>query len=116
PGTGKTAVGLHRASWLLFTYAQRLRREGVLVVGPNRTFIEYVSHVLPSLGEASVVQRAIGDLREGTEPEGCDDPDTERRKGDVAMAELLRETVRSHRAEPGDDFEAMLGMNYIRVP
>ena len=116
PGTGKTAVGLHRASWLLFTHAVRLRREGVLVVGPNRTFIEYVSHVLPSLGETSVVQRAIGDLREGTEPEGRDDPESERRKGDETMAELLRETVRGHRDEPGDDFEAMLGMNYIRVP
>jgi len=67
PGTGKTAVGLHRASWLLFTHAQRLRREGILVVGPNRTFIEYVSHVLPSLGETSVVQRAVGDLREGND-------------------------------------------------
>ncbi len=116
PGTGKTAVGLHRASWLLFTHARRLRREGVLVVGPNRTFIEYVSHVLPSLGETSVVQRAIGDLREGTEPEGRDDPVVERRKGDAGMAELLRETVRAHRAEPTEDFEAMVGMSYIRVP
>src|SRR5579859_3981989 len=116
PGTGKTAVGLHRASWLLFTHALRLRREGVLVVGPNRTFIEYVSHVLPSLGEASVVQRAIGDLREGTEPEGRDPPEVERRKGDADMAERLREAVWSHRHEPGEDFEAMLGMNYIRVP
>src|SRR5437588_430148 len=116
PGTGKTAVGLHRASWLLFTHARRLRREGVLVVGPNRTFIEYVSHVLPSLGEASVVQRAIGDLREGTEPDGRDAPEVERRKGDAEMAERLRETVWSHRREPGENFEAMLGMNYIRVP
>jgi DNA helicase IV len=116
PGTGKTAVGLHRASWLLFTHARRLRREGVLVVGPNRTFIEYVSHVLPSLGETSVVQRAIGDLREGTEPEGRDDPETERRKGDAAMAEQLREAVHSHRREPAEDFGAMLGMNYVRVP
>jgi DNA helicase IV len=116
PGTGKTAVGLHRASWLLFTHARRLRREGVLVVGPNRTFIEYVSHVLPSLGETSVVQRAVGDLREGTEPEGRDDTEVERRKGDASMAQLLRDTVRARRAEPTDDFEAMLGMNYIRVP
>src|SRR5207253_7722315 len=64
PGTGKTAVGLHRASWLLYTHRERLAREGVLVVGPNRTFIEYVAHVLPSLGETSVVQRAVGDLRD----------------------------------------------------
>src|SRR5215208_8525766 len=54
PGTGKTAVGLHRASWLLYTYRELLARTGVLVVGPNRTFMEYVSHVLPALGESAV--------------------------------------------------------------
>jgi DNA helicase IV len=116
PGTGKTAVGLHRASWLLFTHAQRLRREGVLVVGPNRTFIEYVSHVLPSLGETSVVQRAIGDLREGAVPEGRDKPAVEREKGDAAMADRLREAVEAHRRVPARELEAMLGMNYVRVP
>src|SRR5665213_2580340 len=51
PGTGKTAVGLHRASYLLYTHRDTLARRGVLVVGPNRTFMEYVSHVLPALGE-----------------------------------------------------------------
>jgi DNA helicase IV len=116
PGTGKTAVGLHRASWLLFTHAHRLRREGVLVVGPNRTFIEYVSHVLPSLGESSVAQQAIGDLRAGTVAVGRDEPEVELRKGDAAMAELLRTTVEAHRREPRNDFEAMLGVNYVRVP
>ena len=116
PGTGKTAVGLHRASWLLFTHARRLRREGVLIVGPNRTFIEYVSHVLPSLGETSVVQRAVGDLREGSAPEARDEPATERRKGDAAMAETLRAVVAAHRREPEQQLEAMLGMNYVRVP
>jgi len=116
PGTGKTAVGLHRASWLLFTHARRLRREGVLVVGPNRTFIEYVSHVLPSLGETSVVQRAIGDLREGSTPETRDDAASERRKGDADMAETLRAAVERHRREPEQQLEAMLGMNYVRVP
>ena len=116
PGTGKTAVGLHRASWLLFTHARRLRREGVLVVGPNRTFIEYVSHVLPSLGETSVVQRAIGDLREGSAPEVRDEPAVERRKGDAGMAKTLRETVEAHRREPQHQLEAMLGMNYVARP
>jgi DNA helicase IV len=116
PGTGKTAVGLHRASWLLFTHAHRLRREGVLVVGPNRTFIEYVSHVLPSLGEASVVQRAVGDLREGSAPEARDEPAVERWKGDEAIADRLRAAVEAHRREPEVELEAMLGMNYVRVP
>jgi DNA helicase IV len=116
PGTGKTAVGLQRASWLLFTHAQRLRREGVLVVGPNRTFIEYVSHVLPSLGETSVVQRAVGDLREHTVVEGRDEPEAEREKGDAAMAGRLRAAVDAHRREPEAELEAMLGLNYVRVP
>src|SRR5919201_1193534 len=62
PGTGKTAVGLHRASWLLYSYRERLARAGVLVVGPNRTFMEYVSHVLPALGENSVEQREVAEL------------------------------------------------------
>src|SRR5439155_2057789 len=116
PGTGKTAVGLHRASWLLFTHAHRLRREGVLVVGPNRTFIEYVSHVLPSLGETSVVQRAIGDLHEGTGPAGRDEPALRLRNGDAATAVELAAAVAAHRHEPGADFEAMIGLDYVRVP
>ena len=60
PGTGKTAVGLHRASWLLYTHREQLRR--VLVVGPNPTFMDYVSHVLPTLGEEAVEQRAVTEL------------------------------------------------------
>ena len=64
PGTGKTAVGLHRASWLLYTHREQLRR--VLVVGPNPTFMDYVSHVLPALGEEAVEQRArLGAARRG---------------------------------------------------
>src|ERR1700751_2926485 len=65
PGTGKTAVGLHRASWLLYTHRERLRR--VLVVGPNSTFMDYVSHVLPTLGEGDVEQRAVNGLLGGEE-------------------------------------------------
>src|ERR1700752_3204028 len=66
PGTGKTAVGLHRASWLLYTHRERLRR--VLVVGPNPTFMDYVSHVLPTLGEEAVEQRAGTGLVARTSP------------------------------------------------
>src|SRR5262245_1597783 len=62
PGTGKTAVGLHRASWLLYTYRRELERSGVLVVGPNPVFMDYISHVLPMLGEERVEQRAIDEL------------------------------------------------------
>ena len=54
PGTGKTAVGLHRAAYLLYTHRERLRRDGVLVVGPNRAFLGYIAAVLPALGEVDV--------------------------------------------------------------
>ena len=68
PGTGKTAVGLHRASWLIYTEREKNARSRVLVVGPNRTFMEYVSHVLPALGEGSVEQLAVAELVAGVEP------------------------------------------------
>ena len=93
PGTGKTAVGLHRASWLLYTYRATLARDGVLVIGPNRTFMEYVAHVLPSLGESAVEQRAAGDLVEGSEPSRSDPPDVARLKGDARLAGVIRRAV-----------------------
>ena len=90
PGTGKTAVGLHRASWLLYTLRETMARRGVLVVGPNRTFMEYVSHVLPALGEDAVEQRAVGQLVDGVEAELRDAPDVARLKADVRMADVIR--------------------------
>ena len=71
PGTGKTAVGLHRASWLIYTERERNARSRVLVVGPNRTFMEYVSHVLPALGEDSVEQLAVSDLVAGVDADAA---------------------------------------------
>src|SRR6185312_15686321 len=62
PGTGKTAVGLHRAAFLLYTFAERLRRTGVLVVGPNKAFLHYIAQVLPSLGEIGIEQATVDDL------------------------------------------------------
>src|SRR5439155_17303722 len=90
PGTGKTAVGLHRASWLLYTYRAELERSGVLVVGPNPVFMEYVSHVLPMLGEERVEQRAVPEiLGSGVEATVAEDRDGAARKGDPAMAEEI---------------------------
>jgi DNA helicase IV len=91
PGTGKTAVGLHRASFLLYTQREELRR--VLVVGPNPTFMDYVSHVLPALGEESVDQRAVGELVDGIEVTVADRHDVERLKADVRLAEVVRRAV-----------------------
>jgi len=88
PGTGKTAVGLHRASFLLYAHRERLRR--VLVVGPNPAFMEYVSHVLPTLGEDSVDQRAVAELVAGIEVTRVDPPDVQRLKADTRLGEAVR--------------------------
>jgi DNA helicase IV len=93
PGTGKTAVGLHRASWLLYAYREPLARTGVLVVGPNPTFMEYVSHVLPALGETSVDQRAVSELVDGVVPELHDPPEVACLKADPRMAVVLRQAA-----------------------
>ena len=62
PGTGKTAVGLHRVAYLLYTHRERLARTGTLVVGPNRSFLRYIEQVLPTLGELEVRQATVEDL------------------------------------------------------
>ena len=100
PGTGKTAVGLHRASWLLYTYRRELERSGVLVVGPNPVFMDYISHVLPMLGEERVEQRAVDELVEGAVPARTEDPGLSRLKGDVLLAGVIAAAVRSLPAPP----------------
>src|SRR5436309_2035147 len=91
PGTGKTAVGLHRASWLLYTHREQLRR--VLVVGPNPTFMDYVSHVLPALGEDAVEQRAVSELLDGIEVMREDAGDVARLKADPRLGEVVQRAV-----------------------
>ena len=102
PGTGKTAVGLHRASWLLYTYRRELERSGVLVVGPNPVFMDYISHVLPMLGEERVEQRAIDELAGDVKVSRRDPPDVARRKGDVAMASVIADAVRALPSPPDE--------------
>ncbi len=89
PGTGKTAVGLHRASWLLYTQRETLQHRGVLVIGPNRTFMEYVSHVLPALGEDAVEQRAVGELVDGVVSQRRDPPEVGRLKADLRLVDVI---------------------------
>ena len=91
PGTGKTAVGLHRASWLLFTHREQLRR--VLVVGPNPTFMDYVSSVLPALGEEAVEQRAVTELLDGIRVEREDAADVAVLKADPRLSEVVQRAV-----------------------
>ena len=88
PGTGKTAVGLHRAAFLLYEHRGKLDREGVLVIGPNPLFLRYIAQVLPSLGETAVRQTTLGRLLAGTSyrVRSRDDEATERLKGDPRMA------------------------------
>ncbi len=101
PGTGKTAVGLHRASWLLYTYRRELERSGVLVVGPNPVFMDYISHVLPMLGEERVEQRAVGELA-GVEPARREEPALARLKGDARLADVIAAAVRALPSPPAE--------------
>jgi DNA helicase IV len=113
PGTGKTAVGLHRASYLLYSQRERLRR--VLVVGPNPTFMEYVSHVLPTLGEESVEQRAVGELADDIVASVVDAPAAKRLKGDVRIADVIRRAAAERSAPRPEELVARMEGEYIRV-
>ena len=100
PGTGKTAVALHRAAYLLFEHRSRLARDGVLVVGPNRAFLDYIANVLPSLGERAVRQCTALDLcLPKVEIGGVDDPSTARWKGSAdRLDDLVEAGARRDRA------------------
>ena len=104
PGTGKTAIGLHRAAFLLFGN-DALARAGVLVLGPNRTFLRYIAQVLPSLGEEAVVQTVLSDLVPDAPIRAEDTPQTARLKGDRRMADLLRTALVQRRRPLVDDVE-----------
>jgi DNA helicase IV len=94
PGTGKTAVGLHRAAYLLFEHRRRLVTEGVLVVGPNQVFLDYIGNVLPSLGERSVQQRTVLDLCvPRVELGGADSVEVAKLKGDPRLLDVLQRAV-----------------------
>ncbi|HKN63143.1 MAG TPA: ATP-binding domain-containing protein [Gaiellaceae bacterium] len=113
PGTGKTAVGLHRASWLLYTHRERLRR--VLVVGPNPTFMDYVSHVLPTLGEEAVEQRAVTELLDGIEAGRDEEPDVARLKGDPRLREVVARAVEIAVVPAPEELYARIDGIYVRV-
>jgi len=115
PGTGKTAVGLHRASWLLYTYRDRLARSGVLVVGPNPTFMEYVSHVLPALGEDAVEQRAVGELVDGVVPSAIDAPEAARLKGDLRLADVVARAAELRSQARPEELYARLEGEFVKV-
>ncbi|MYS28871.1 AAA family ATPase, partial [Streptomyces sp. SID7804] len=103
PGTGKTAVGLHRAAYLLYTHPGRIRRGGLLVLGPNRTFLSYISEVLPALGETGVRQSTLAEEIARQPVTGTDSGPAAVLKHDERMAEVLRRAlyarVRTGRAD-----------------
>jgi DNA helicase IV len=105
PGTGKTAVALHRAAYLLYTYRRQLEKRGVLVIGPNPTFLRYIGQVLPSLGETSVLLATIGDLMPGVMATGSEPADVARTKGRAAMAKVVSAAVRERQRVPHDGLE-----------
>jgi len=116
PGTGKTAVGLHRAAWLLYAFRRRLARTGVLVIGPNRAFLEHIGAVLPALGEVQVKHATIEELLASVPVRGVDETRTAVLKGDSRLAEVLRNAVWSHLRTPDDALVLPRGSRKWRVP
>jgi DNA helicase IV len=109
PGTGKTAVALHRAAYLLFTHRATLERQGVLVVGPNPLFLNYIENVLPSLGESGVTLSTISSLVTNVEIRGRDAEPVDELKGDPRMARLLARALRTRQRPLKDDVEIPIG-------
>ncbi|WDN55535.1 AAA family ATPase [Streptomyces clavuligerus] len=116
PGTGKTAVGLHRVAYLLYAHRERLARTGTLVIGPNRSFLHYIEQVLPALGELEVKQATVDDLVAHVEVRGTDDATTAVVKGDARMALVLRRAIRSHVTAPAEPVVVVRGSRRWRVP
>src|SRR5689334_10940500 len=103
PGTGKTAVGLHRVAYLLYAYREQVRRRGVVMVGPNQAFLSYIRNVLPALGEIDVTQTTVGELVGAdttAKVRGADDEAAAVVKGDARMAEVLRRALWASVAKP----------------
>ena len=116
PGTGKTAVGLHRVAYLLYAYAQRLGRGGVLVVGPNKAFLAYIANVLPALGELDVAQQSIADLTARVPVRGTDTDRAAQVKGDARMARVLANALWAQLREPAEAIVLSRGSRRWRVP
>ncbi len=115
PGTGKTAVALHRAAYLLYTHRFPLERQGVLVVGPNPLFLRYIEQVLPSLGETGVSLATVAGLVTEVRVRGVDDPAVAKLKGDVRMVKVLAKAVRTRQRSLREDTEIPFGAGVLRL-
>jgi DNA helicase IV len=114
PGTGKTAVGLHRAAYLLYAYREQLKRSGVLVVGPNRSFLGYIGDLLPALGEIDVEQVTVADLAP-VRPRATESAELDRLKGDARMAQVVHRAVHAGVTMPTDDAVINVGSRRWRI-
>ncbi|MFC3298850.1 AAA family ATPase [Arthrobacter agilis] len=103
PGTGKTAVALHRAAYLLYTHRERLKSAGVLLVGPTDAFMKYIERVLPSLGETGVVMAGIGTLMPGVATVQESSEEVAAIKGRLAMVEVIRNAVANRERVPAEN-------------
>ncbi len=115
PGTGKTAVALHRAAYLLFTHRATLERQGVLVVGPNPLFLNYIENVLPSLGESGVTLSTISGLVTNVEVRAYDVEEVDRLKGDIRMVQLLARALRTRQRPIREDVSIPVGRAIVVV-
>ncbi|MFB6393392.1 HelD family protein [Polymorphospora lycopeni] len=115
PGTGKTAVGLHRAAYLLYLHRERLRRSGVLIVGPNQAFLGYIAAVLPALGELEVKQSTIDDLIARVPVRGTDPVETEVVKHDPRMATVLHRALWARLSRPAGPIQISDGAYRWRI-
>jgi hypothetical protein len=115
PGTGKTVVGLHRVSWLLFNLRDRLEPNDVLIVGPNPAFVRYISAVLPSLGDEAVVQLPLSALGPRVRVGSVDPPAVRRLKGDRRMLRLLERGLRNRQRVTTDDVELRVGGRQVSL-
>ncbi|MDE3065735.1 MAG: AAA family ATPase [Acidobacteriota bacterium] len=109
PGTGKTAVALHRAAYLLYTHRATLERQGVLVVGPNPLFLDYIENVLPSLGESGVTLSTISGLVTNVDVRGRDADPVDRLKGDLRMVTFIARALATRQRPLREDVEIPVG-------
>ncbi|MFZ2965102.1 MAG: UvrD-helicase domain-containing protein [Rhodoglobus sp.] len=116
PGTGKTAVALHRAAYLLYSHRERLSKSGVLIVGPSRSFLQYIEAVLPSLGETGVVLASVGQLFPGVDVSAEDAGEVAALKGSLEMAPLLARAVKSRQVVPTEPTVVEVDGELLTVP
>ncbi|QGK70819.1 AAA family ATPase [Allosaccharopolyspora coralli] len=114
PGTGKTAVALHRAAYLLYTFREQLSRRGVLVVGPNTTFLRYIGQVLPSLGETGVLLSTVGQLYPGIDATAAESPASAEIKGRLDMVKVLTAAMKDRQQVPKDHIEVSFDREALR--